>query len=291
MEKRISIHNISEISAIYFALLQCGYDYYAFEKDADLIKTIEDFRVAQFDRDISFFSEVKQKTCEVYPYWPRAAALETATFFFDRVSMQFKDFKTYQNNIMSASNISDVERNQDFWEWVKDFPSALACVLNSNDFQAYLSWEDKWIEQQNLIWEKDLGVIQRTLDICVRDYASPVQKVSIVLNPIKCAYSADYHMDGTQFFFCSGAFRTDSVIHEFLHHVVHHSVEESKDVVLQCRARYPDIDESYYLSNDEVGRINAFEEYMVRCLTKSVLANSFPSGLDLFIDEILRNFS
>jgi hypothetical protein len=236
MEKRISIHNIPEISAIYFAMLQCGYDYYAFEKNADLVKTIEGFRTAQVDCDVSFFSEVKQETCEVYPYWPRAAALETATFFVDCISMQFSDFDTYQNGIMSARNISDVERNQNFWEWVKDFPPKLAYVLSSNDFRAYLNWENKWIEHQSSIWENDLNHIQQILDICVKNYASPIQKVSVVLNPIKCAYSADYHMDGKQFYYCSGAFKMESVIHEFLHHVVHRFVKEAKDAV--CNILY-----------------------------------------------------
>jgi len=285
------IHNIPEISAIYFAMLQCGYDYYTFEKNADLIETIKSFRVAQTGYDISFFLAVKQETCEVYPYWPRAAALETATFFFNRTSMQFRDFSAYRNSIMSADNISDVERNQDFWKWIKAFPSALACILNSNTFKSYLDWENKWIEHQNLTFENELENIQRILDICVRNYDSPVQKVSVILNPIKCVYSADYHMNGNQFFFCSGAFRMESVIHEFLHHVIHPSVRESKEIILKYRIRYPDIDDSYYLSGDEQGRINAFEEYLVRCLTKSIFAEFIPSNLRLFIDEILRDLS
>jgi hypothetical protein len=43
-------------------------------------------------------------------------------------------------------------------------------------------------------------------------------------------------MDGKQFYYCSGAFKMESVIHEFLHHVVHRFVKEAKDAV--CNILY-----------------------------------------------------
>jgi hypothetical protein len=291
MEKRISIHNIPEISAIYFALLQCGYDYYSFEKSNDLKETIENFRKEKTDCMVSFFAKIKQNTCDVYPYWPRAAALEKATFFIDCSSIQFKDFDVYQNDIMTASNISEAERNQDFWDWVKDFPSALASILNCNCFQDYLNWENKWVEEQNHIWKNDLNQIQQILDFCATHYASPIHNVSIVLNPIKCAYSADYHIHGNRFFFCSGAFRPESVIHEFLHPIARPFVKEAKDTIQRLHTRYPGIDESYYLSGDGDGRVNAFEEYIVRCLSADVLAGNLPLNLTSFVCEILSRFS
>lgn len=290
MEKRILISNLPKISAIYFALLQCGYDYYAVEKDAALVEKIEGFRMTQGNFDNPFFSEVKQNTCEVYSYWPRAAALETATFFMD-FNMQFKNFDVYRKNIMSASNISDIERNQAFWEWIEGFPTALGSVLGSKEFQAYLNWENGWLEQQNLIRKKDLLHIQKILNICATNYASPIQKVSVILNPIKCAYSADYHMYGSQLLFCSGSFRPESVIHEFLHHIVHPLVKEHKVIILQCHVPYPDIDSSYYLTGGENGTLNAFEEYMVRKLANVVLTGDFPSDLSMFLNGLLHGIS
>lgn len=290
MENQILISNIPAISAIYFALLQCEYDYYAVEKDVNLVEKIEGFRMTQGNFDNPFFSDVKQNTCKVYSYWPRAAELETATFFLSN-NMQFGDFGGYRKNIMSASNISDEERNQAFWEWVEGFPAALRSALGSKEFQAYLNWENEWVKQQNIIRKRDLLHIQKVINICSSDYASPIQKVSIILNPIKCAYSADYHMYRSQLFFCSGAFRPESVIHEFLHHIVHPLVKEHKVKILQCHAPYPDIDSSYYLAGDENGELNAFEEYMVRNLTKVILTGNFPSGLSLFLNGLLHDLS
>lgn len=285
MEKRISIINIPEISAIYFALLQCGYDYYAIEKEAGLVERIEKFRATKGDFNDSFFDSIRQNTCEVYPYWPRAATLETATFFLASDSLHFKDFNAYQKGIMSASNISDVEREQAFWDWVKDFPAALKSVLVCNEFQAYLDWENEWIEQQNRILESDLQHIHKILKICVKSYPSPVQSISIALNPIKCAYSADYHMAGNELVFCSGAFKLESVIHEFLHHVVHPFIGEHRNAVKR-HMPYPDIDSSYYLGGDENGKLNAFEEHVVRKLTGKVVMFDFPPNLGKFINDI-----
>jgi len=289
MQKHISVINIPEISAIYFALLQCGYDYYAVKKDATLVKTIEKFHCAKGVFGDTFFSEVKQNTCEVYPYWPRAAVLETTTFFLDSAHRRFRSFDAYRKQIMFANNISDAERNRDFWKWIEEFPSALCNVLSSQEFQSYLLWENEWIDQQNRLLENDLFHIQKVLSTCAENYASPIQNVSIVLNPIKCAYSADYHITGNQLFFCAGAFQWESVVHEFLHHAVHPLIAEHKEIILQHHREYPDIDASYYLAGDEHGRLNAFEEYLVRKLTALAIGDKLPSDIEPYIRQILSD--
>ena len=111
---RIEISNIPAISAIYFALLQCGYDYYSFERCIEHINAIKMFR--ETDTALEFFSKTKQDTCDVYPYLPRAAMLESATFYIRPDMNDFTDIKMYQDFIMSAGNISDEERGSSFWE-------------------------------------------------------------------------------------------------------------------------------------------------------------------------------
>lgn len=75
-----SLSGCPAISAIYFALLQNGYDFYAIERDLLTVNRLDSF--ASSDRGAyPFFSEVRQNTCAVYPYWPRAALLETAAFY------------------------------------------------------------------------------------------------------------------------------------------------------------------------------------------------------------------
>lgn len=282
--KQITISNIPEISAIYFALLQCGYDCYAMGRHKEHIADIQGYIDAV--NVPPFFAGVKQDTCEVYPYWPRAAILETASFYLSPDRSQFLNYDAFHNQIMSVTNIANHERDQRLWDWVKDFPMALSQVLACDAFKHYLKGEQKWLVKQNAKYEADLRKIKDCLDVCVSKYGSLVQDIQIVINPIKCAYSADYHMDKDCFIFCSGAFRAESVIHEFLHLVVHPVVVEVEDVVLATKRTYPSIDESYYLSNDKAGQLNAFEEYAVRVLTKDVMEGNYPDELISYLRGI-----
>ena len=58
----LSIENLPQISAIYYALLQCGYDYYSHGRSDSHIAAIR--RFAGGESVSSFFSSIKQTTCE-----------------------------------------------------------------------------------------------------------------------------------------------------------------------------------------------------------------------------------
>lgn len=282
--KELSITNIPAISAIYFSLLQCKYDFCSIEREVALKDKLRSFIISDCG-EYDFFFDVKQNTCEVYPYWPRAAMLETATFYIDLTRECFIDFSAYKKSIMSANNILDVERNQSFWDWIIKFPKALKPVLQSNSFSHYLKWENNWIIEQNQKYKKELGKIRDIFTLCKEKFKSPIQDIQIVLNPIKCVYSADYHIKDYNFTFCSGSLSEQAVIHEFIHHIVHPVVEKRKDEVLFCNLANLDIDISYYLNNDEVGILNAFEEYMVRAFTDAVVSGNVPETMDAFFDQ------
>ena len=161
--KELFITNIPAISAVYFSLLQCKYDFYPIEREAVLKDKLRSF-IASDCGEYDFFFDVKQNTCEVYPYWPRAAMLETATFYIDLHQERFVDFNAYKNSIMSAKNISDIEKNQLFWEWIIKFPKALKLVLQSDRFSSYLKWESDWIVEQNQKYKKELRKMGEILE-------------------------------------------------------------------------------------------------------------------------------
>ena len=283
---RIIISHIPKISAIYFALLQWGYDYHSVGRNEEHIEALRQYLDDKMQ--LEFFSKVRQAFCEVYPYWPRAALLEKAAFYLNEERMCFEEFDILYENIMSAGNISDEERNQSFWEWINDFPHSLCEILSNDTFANYLEWEKDWISQQKAKYEKELQMIQRCVEACVNKYNSQVQVIQIVLNPIKCVYSADYHLHEKCFVFCSGEFKTESIIHEFLHHIVHPIVIAQKNVVLSRKTEFPDVDNSYYLVGNEEGYLNAFEEYMVRELTKDILAGKYPSDIAEYLKDWLQ---
>ena len=151
----VSFTRLPAVSAIYYALLQCGYNYYALEKSASLCNKLETY--ANGKEAIEFFNGAKQKTCDVYPYWPRAYMLEVASFFIDNKQHSFSDFNAYRNIIKSAGNISDAEKGHDFWEWIRRFPSELNGVFEREAFREYFAWEEEYLDQQETVLESDIG--------------------------------------------------------------------------------------------------------------------------------------
>jgi len=286
--KKLVISNKPEISAIYFALLQCGYDYYALEKKPELVSKLESFREEQTSSHLSFFTEIRQNSCEVYPYWPRAAVLEEATFYLDENVTEFVEFDQFQKRIMTAGNIAPNEKENDLWDWISQFPAALNDILNSVSFQAYFAWEETWIATQNQLYLSEIENLQRILQKCDTQYCSPVQKVHILLNPIKCAYSSDYYMYNGNLYFSSGWFRMESILHEFLHPVIHPYVLRNKEEILKHSGSFPDIDESYLLDGSDAGRLNAAEEYFVRALTERAVYGVLPNDLNQFVQDKLH---
>lgn len=158
-------------------------------------------------------------------------------------------------------------------------------------FQAYFQWECGWIEEQSRLHEEELRTLQRRLEGCARRYASPITEARIVLSPIKCVYSSDYHIQGNRLFFSSGAFDGGSVIHEFLHPAVHRFLLSRRGEILGRDLSDLGLDASYYLANDDAGRLNAFEEAFVRALTAQIAADAPPEDLSAFLAQMLAGRS
>ena len=102
--------------------------------------------------------------------------------------------------------------------------------------------------------------------------------------------SCRHYLGEDSFIFCSGSLSEQAVIHEFIHHMVHPIVEKRKDEILFCNLANLNIDISYYLNNDEVGILNAFEEYMVRVLTDAIVSGNVPETLEVFFDQEINQF-
>ena len=192
----MKIIQIPEISAIYFGLLQSGYDFYSIERSSEHVNALMKFTGK--GNVNGFFSGTKQQTCEVYPYWPRAFILEAATFFLNDSRTAYRDMEGLRRRIFSAGNITDRERDSGLWDWLEGFPEALRNVLADTGFSGYMEWEKKWIAGQNDACREELDMIRRCLETCTGRYDSPVKEIRICVNPIKCVYSSDYHLDGEE---------------------------------------------------------------------------------------------
>jgi hypothetical protein len=90
-------------------------------------------------------------------------------------------------------------------------------------------------------------------------------------------------MINEQFFFSSGQFRPESVLHELLHLILHSYVIKNESTILKCQHDFPDLDASYLLDGSDSGRLNAAEEYLVRKLTVDIFHGIFPNDLNRYI--------
>lgn len=276
------IEQIPSISAIYYALLQSGYEFFSLERDQCFSNIIKGY--VGTDAVPSFFSKVTQNTCDVYPYWPRAYILETASFYLDKDLNGFSDFNSFQRRILFTANISAEEKDNLLWTWVTGFPGALKEVVNSAGFSRYLKWEKEWISEQNNRYRDELRLLDVLLSDCRKNYHLSCQNIRIALCPIKCVYSSDHHIFDGSFIFTSGDMRSDSIIHEFLHTIIHPLIEQG--ITMSARKQYPDIDESYYLDKSEQGYRNAFEEYAVRMVTKKVMEQEKLPDLHAYLEKL-----
>lgn len=266
------------IAAIYYALWQTDYPYAALARDEAHMAALA---AQKADAPYPFFAQVRQNTCEAYAFWPRAALLETATCHLDAQRSCFVDFEGLRRKIMSMPNVTDEERNGAFWQWLGDFPAALAEVLHSVGFRRYMAWREEWVQQQNRRFASELTQLERLIAVCREQYHSPMTQVQLLIDPIKCVYSADYYTEGEIFVFSSGRFLCESVIHEFLHHAVHPVLE---GLARKVKPRtYPELDESYYAA----GSLYAFEEHAVRQLTKLALVDALPADLPAYLSGLL----
>lgn len=282
---KIEIISDTVFSALYYGLLQSGYTFYALGRDRELMLNVQSF-IRSTDVH-AFWKGVKRTSCDVYPYWPRAFMLEAALFYIDQKRHSFVNFLEYQKHILDMTNIENSERENEFWDWIKDYPNALLQVMNSEGFLEYLQWEKEWIAEQKHLCSEELCLLQNYLSVCTQKYQSSVNFVRVILNPIKCIYSADYHLHGKCLTVTLGRFSVDSILHEFLHQVVHPVLIKNCEHVHSVDKKFPGVDASYYLDKTDAGNLSAIEEYVVRQLTDAVVRGNYPNDLDMYVNSWL----
>ncbi|MGN0971018.1 MAG: hypothetical protein ACI4OY_03610 [Aristaeellaceae bacterium] len=223
---------------------------------------------------------------KIDPCRPRAALMESASFFLDD-ALAWRDRQRLHQQVMTAGNLLDSERDEVFWVWLEGFPQALADVLHDDGFRRYLAWEESRLPclRQELAGER--LKTDHVLFRCRQAYALPLERVCAVVNPIKRAGATDYHLQSGALYCTSGCFRAESIIHECLHLAVHPHMDSLREKALAHQEPWPDVDASYYLAGSEDGWMNAFEEYAVRCLTDRVMAGQTPV-LQQFLAELAK---
>lgn len=290
MSNLIEIMNSTAINAIYFGLIGSGYNYADIEKSEEILKLIKIVEDNPLPKTINkFFRGAYQNTCKPYPYWPRAALMETATFFIRDVNnADTFDYRGYYNEVMNLTNVIDSERDEHFWIWVKEFPYMLKEILLHKKFQEVDEYIKKWILENSKAYENKIAKIEQSLIKLMASEGKEVQPIKVIISPLKCVYSADYKAFGGKLFVLLGDFLPHSIVHECIHPLVHPYIIELRADILKCfESKTFNIDKSYYLNKDEDGFLNAFEENIVRKVTDLVVHSDCNISIkNVLMDEL-----
>lgn len=288
MSDLIEVINSTTINAIYFGLIKSSYSYADIQKPDEILKLINVIKEYRLPKDIlNFFSETYQTTCNTYPFWPRAALMETATFFMnDLCDPDSFDYSTYYNKVMNLPNIIESERDDHFWNWIEKFPYILKCILLDENFQEIDKCVEKWITANFETFEKKIDIIEQSLKELMDREGKEIQPIKVIISPLKCIYSADYQVSEGKLFVVLGDFIPHSIVHECVHPIVHsYIIDFNVDILKYFGRKIFNIDKSYYLNQDEDGFLNAFEENVVRRVTELIV-----NGEDnIIIKDILKD--
>ena len=260
----IELSSKKELDAIYFGLVLSGYEYATINKPnniAEITQKIMNYKALGEVRD--FFAMARVKTCEVYPFWPRAALLESALFFMEDGNLDICKYQLYVNGL---ANIDIQERNDSFFSWVKGLPKHLKTIMKDHLFNEVHSQLSAIVSKMDVL--NDITKLERKLSYMQLE--EPINKLSVLICPIKCCYSADYFAGCDEMFVMLGDFLAHSIVHEYMHLLVHPIVVNHKARILSdSQDKQLSIDASYYLQDDD-GFLNAYEEYIVRTASELI---------------------
>jgi hypothetical protein len=286
----MDITSNTDINAIYFGVSLSNYgEYSCIDKSKDIIEMTSKIQACdELDNVRRYFMNARQNTCEEYPFWPRLALLESATFFIKENSFEVEK---YYDFVRCRPNLTDQERNESFFSWVNDFPKHLDEIRSNGLFQEINAQIGNIVNRLSENVVSKIDVLKDMLNTLSMDIVIDISTLSVIICPLKCVYSADYFTSGTKMSVILGEFLPHSIVHEYLHLIVHPLVLNHKDAIIsQFGLRLYDVSKSYYLGNDENGFINAFEEHIVR-MASNLLSNEKIICIEQLIKNELSNGS
>jgi len=274
-----------DINAIYFGIALSGYEYADIDKSDDITKWLEQIRrYSSLDEAKRYFSSARQSTCAAYPFWPRAALLESATFFINEKGFDYDGYCAY---VKVLPNLTDEEKSDDFFCWVKGFTKYLMQIKTDPLFQDINRQISCKVNEISANSTEKINLIKGRLDSLSASVASAITTISLIICPIKCVYSADYFAVGSVMSVILGDFLPHSIVHEYLHPIVHSYIQKHRECIVTCNeGKYLDLDRSYHMGNDENGKLNAFEENIVRIISNLILDDVDINIEQLILDEL-----
>ena len=286
-EKRIEMISDRKIAAVYFGLMQSGYEYHAAGKSSEDVRQWESFRDMPVSYDTAFFRGARQTTTGIYPYAARAAALEMAAFYVDEENEAFINEEAYRSKLAASGLIKD--REQEFFAWVKGFPKSMHSVMHCQGFARYMQWEENWLKHQIRLRKHEIQKRDEVVSYFMKRQDTAVKKVFLALCPLKCTFASDYVVENGALYAIAGVLRLDETMHEFYGHLLQPFVFKYGDEIAALRNLHRlKVEDSFFGDRKEIGRLNAFKEYAVRELTAKISIDQYKLDLDKFILSLIK---
>ncbi len=290
-EKRFAMIGEPRIAAIYFGLMQSGYEYYSAGKIQEDVRMWEAWAKLPVSYDVSFLKETRQVTAGIYPFASRAAALEMAAFFVDAQNGVFSDEETCLRKI-HVSDILKERETADFQGWVKGFPKVLRDVMHCEGFGRYIQWEEHWRRQQTRLNRGKLQKYDDVVSYFIKKYDLSVQNISVVYCPLKCAYASDYLVENGTLYAISGVLRLEAVLREFLRLLVHPFILKHSDAITSLRNLHRlRVENANYGDKTDQAKLNTFEAYTIQELMVLIEENRYKVELEKFLPSLIKPFS
>lgn len=286
-EKRFDIISEPRIAAIYFGLMQGGYEYFSAGKAREDVKLWESWAKMPVSYDTSFFTEARQATPGIYPFSPRAAALEMASFYVDMQNGIFTDEEACLRKIRVSGIIKEREL-PDFTTWIMGFPKLMKSVMQCEGFASYINWEESWLKQQAKPHKQKLQKYDDVISYFSKKCNPTVSNAFIVYCPLKCTFVSDYFAEGDTLYFISGMLRLEAALKEFLHLMLHPLVQKHSDAICSLRNLHRlRVENTNYGDNNDQAKLAIFEEYAVGELIGLVEENRYKVELEKFLPSLL----
>lgn len=215
----INIKSNIYISALYFLMLNGGYDYYKFKKDKDILNSIESFRVIKNEYK-KIVEKLEITDGRPNSFWPNLFIAECLMFNLDSngkiISMEnFLDYIKNRNNIdFKDISLFEIESNS------INIQNIISKIIKTEEFKEYYKFAGEFITQT--IEKNKLALIDVTniIESINNEFGTKFESVNIILDPIKCIYSADPYYEENTINIILGEFNKLSIYHEFVHIIV-----------------------------------------------------------------------
>ena len=224
-----------------------------------------------------YFGKARTNENAINPYWPRGSGIVGAAFFTDP-ALEVLDLSAYLSH-ESATASHSAWKNREYLDWIGQLPTHLR-LLNEIDLVEQHRLLDSEYQSVKGNYEDLIRVSEELLSGFL-DVPIEVDNLNFIPNFLQAPELTDVIREGKTVHVIATKPRTESLIHELIHCVIHDELTRIPPSKLKAPLTDLDLDSmaayGYYCKYKDETTLRVIEESLVR-LVVAVL--STPDDLD-----------